>query len=298
MKIQKHTLSIITINWNNANGLKKTIESVAAQLNEQVQYIVIDGDSEDGSKNIINQYKNIISVIVSTPNKGIYGNMNLGIQRALGDYCLFLNSGDWLNKNILPDILSECSGEDIIYFNTYLSYKNEIFIEQRYPPALTMNDFYKRTIGHQSTLIKTELFTKYGLYNEKNRIHSDYEFWLKTIIQGNCKTKHSNKFISFYDMGGRSSKPTKETGDEIAAILKRFLPQRVIDDYEYRHKREQEIAILMWYRKKKYLYAFLVIFFKIAKNASKISKSFKLIFGKIKKAIMIVTNQTFRINLL
>ncbi|MDR2910496.1 MAG: glycosyltransferase [Bacteroidales bacterium] len=93
-------LSIITINLNNVAGLQKTIESVVKQTFTDYEYIVIDGGSTDGSADIIKQHANKITYWVSEPDKGIYNAMNKGIRVAKGEYCLFLNSGDWLiNSN-------------------------------------------------------------------------------------------------------------------------------------------------------------------------------------------------------
>lgn len=262
-------ISIITINLNNADGLRKTIESVESQINDECEYIVIDGKSTDGSVQVIKQYQHCISYWSSNFKKGIYGDMNKGIEKATGEYCLFLNSGDWLNSNILLIALKECTGESIIYFNTYLSYGESRFKEQRYDPQLTMRSFYRKTIGHQSTLIKRELFNIYGQYNEEKRIHSDYEFWIKAIILGNCSYKHVNEFLSFYDMGGLSSRPNKQGLGEVESVLANALPLRVLADYDYWLKQEHELEIVIWYKQQKVLYQVLVFLYKVIKNIKK-----------------------------
>jgi len=265
-------LSIITINWNNAEGLRKTIESVVSQSCSDYQYIVIDGDSTDGSKEIIKKFEDKISYSISEPNRGIYGNMNRGIKEAKGEYCLFLNSGDTLNENILMKATKECSGEDIIYFNSYLSYNYSNYEVLKYSSSLTMKNFYKATIGHQSTFIKTELFNKYGLYNESNMIHSDIEFWIESIIIGNCSTKYVDLILSCYDMGGRSSKPNEFTRNEFQSILSRYLPKLVLEDYEYWYNREKENEILMWYKRHPFLYGLLVFFYRVIKYSMRLFK--------------------------
>ena len=89
-------ISIITINYNNKSGLEKTIESVLQQTYDNIEYLVIDGNSTDGSKDVIKKYKHRISYWVSEPDSGIYNAMNKGGTKATGDYLLFLNSGDVL----------------------------------------------------------------------------------------------------------------------------------------------------------------------------------------------------------
>ncbi|MEP7170167.1 MAG: glycosyltransferase, partial [Bacteroidota bacterium] len=97
--------SIITVNLNNAAGLKKTIESVVTQTFNDVEYIIIDGASTDGSKEVIKNYETKISYWVSEKDTGIYNAMNKAIKKAKAEYCLFLNSGDSLtNKKVLNDV--------------------------------------------------------------------------------------------------------------------------------------------------------------------------------------------------
>ena len=264
--MSKIKLSIITINWNNANGLKDTILSIIPQLDNQVQYIVIDGMSTDGSVDVIKEYKDKITFWVSEPNKGIYGNMNRGIAEAKGEYCLFMNSGDRLADNILSEALTQCTGEDIVYFDTYLSYDNRRFEVLRYSPNLTLRNFYRATIGHQSTFIKTVLFSKYGLYNEHNKVLSDYEFWIKTIILENATCKHSPLLLTYYDMGGRSSKKSKELLNEENAIIEKHIPSRILRDYEFWHEKKSEMQILNWYRNQRILYGILVYIYKLIKR--------------------------------
>ena len=92
-------ISIITVNYNDKDGLEKTIKSVLNQENTVFEYLVIDGNSADGSKDVIEKYKDKIDYWVSEPDSGIYNAMNKGILAATGDYLLFLNSGDWLYEN-------------------------------------------------------------------------------------------------------------------------------------------------------------------------------------------------------
>ena len=92
-------LSIITINYNNLEGLKRTVESVINQTSKEFEYIVIDGGSNDGSGAYIESKSEHIDYWVSEPDKGIYNAMNKGIAKASGEYLLFLNSGDHLFSN-------------------------------------------------------------------------------------------------------------------------------------------------------------------------------------------------------
>ena len=183
-------LSIVTINRNNAEGLRKTIESVVAQTLDDFEYIVIDGASTDGSVDVIRQYEDRISYWVSEPDKGIYNAMNKGIARAKGEYLLFLNSGDYLvDKNVLVNVVAYELKDDIVYgeqnctFLTYLS----------------------ATLPHQSTFIKRELFDQIGLYNEKNKIVSDWEWFAVALFRYNVSLIHIKEVIACYDLNGISN---------------------------------------------------------------------------------------------
>ena len=98
-------LSIITINYNDAKGLRKTFDSIKNQTCHEFEYIVVDGGSSDGSQSVIEEYEQYISKWVSEPDNGIYNAMNKGAKMSTGDYMLFLNSGD----NLFSDLASESS---------------------------------------------------------------------------------------------------------------------------------------------------------------------------------------------
>ena len=109
-------ISIITINYNNASGLEKTIRSVVEQTYNEYEYIIIDGASLDKSKEVIQEYQRYIDFWCSEKDSGIYNAMNKGIQKASGEYLLFLNSGDVLhNSAVLAAIHGFLSVQDILY---------------------------------------------------------------------------------------------------------------------------------------------------------------------------------------
>src|SRR5574344_640072 len=135
------TLTIITINRNNADGLKKTLKSVASQICKNYEHIIIDGASTDESVQIIKDYvasdagKNV-SYWVSENDTGVYNAMNKGIKHAKGEYCLFLNSGDWfINDNIIRQISTARYNDDIIYFDAIVTCRNKK-IKLTYPDKI------------------------------------------------------------------------------------------------------------------------------------------------------------------
>ncbi|WP_291275238.1 glycosyltransferase, partial [Flavobacterium sp.] len=99
-------ISVITVNYNNDNGLKKTIESVINQTYKNFEFIIIDGGSTDQSSEIIKNYQDKINYWVSEPDKGVYSAMNKGIKVANGDFLIFMNSGDvFINENVLQNVV-------------------------------------------------------------------------------------------------------------------------------------------------------------------------------------------------
>ena len=154
-------LSIITINYNNLSGLKKTIESVKSQTFQDYEWIVIDGGSTDGSKELIEENKEYFSYWVSEPDKGIYDAMNKGTILAQGEYCQFLNSGDYL---IAPDTLAKIFNRplqaDVNYGDVWFIKDNKVIEKRTYPDKITLSFLFKSPLGHQATFVKTEAAKK------------------------------------------------------------------------------------------------------------------------------------------
>jgi glycosyltransferase involved in cell wall biosynthesis len=225
-------LSIITINLNNVQGLLGTIESVIIQGLIDVEFIIVDGGSTDGSLDIIKQYSHKLTHWISEPDKGIYNAMNKGLLLATGKYCLFLNSGDKLTSDsILKEAESLLSGEDIIYGDGIIEDSEGRFRRFPVPETLSFDYFYFNSLIHQSSFIKRELFDKYGMYNEANTIVSDWEFFLKTIIVNNVRTKHIPLDISIVEDKGISRIPENREViiNECNTALSRYFPQAVIN---------------------------------------------------------------------
>ena len=213
-------LSIITINLNNATGLQKTIESVVSQTFDDYEYIVIDGGSTDGSVDVIKQYADKITYWVSEPDRGVYHAMNKGIAQAKGEYCLFLNSGDWILQNDgLQYVFDKNPVEDIIYCDAQHG-----DIIRNYADRLTLLTFFESSITHQATFIKKSLFSTFGLYNETYKIVSDWEFFLKTAVYGQCSHKHISFLFVYFDINGISYKNFTEVENERAKVIEKNFP--------------------------------------------------------------------------
>ena len=200
-------ISVITINLNNLNGLKNTVDSVLSQSFQSFEYIVIDGDSIDGSIDYLHSLGSSLNRLISEKDNGIYDAMNKGIQIASGQYLLFLNSGDFFYSGDSLKNIAEVSGQaEIIYGNMAVADNINTRI-QYYPNRLNVCYFIFDTLPHPSTLIRRELFMKYGKYSTSYSIVSDWAFFLDTIIGDNVTYQYVNTTVSVFNLQGISSQP-------------------------------------------------------------------------------------------
>ena len=226
-------VSIITINLNNSIGLEKTINSVINQSFDSFEFIVIDGLSSDDSLEIIKKYSNKITYWISESDSGIYNAMNKGISKAIGEYCLFLNSGDqFANVDSLKTVFEIKPFEDIVYCDLELVGSNQSRIIN-FPDKLTFYWLFTEFIGHPSSLIRKNLFHKYGKYNESYKIVSDWEFFIIAICKYQCSTKHINYVLAIQSEGGISN--NKKFVDLVKSERKSVLSEHFytfVDDYD------------------------------------------------------------------
>lgn len=200
-------VSIITINYNNAIGLEKTIRSIVSQDLADIEYIVIDGNSSDGSKDILQGYNDKIDFWVSEPDAGIYNAMNKGIRKANGEYILFVNSGDTIcNDSDMSNVIRQISGEDIIYYNLEIvdTETHERYIKE-YPDQLDFKYFLEDTLPHPGSFIKKSLLVGYGYYSENMKIVSDWAFFMDSVCLDKCTYKHIDAHFSVFFLDGISS---------------------------------------------------------------------------------------------
>ena len=199
-------LSIITVNFNNNEGLTSTLESVRQQTFTSYEHIIIDANSTDGSKETIIQYSNTTSHLaywISEPDSGIYYGMNKGIEKARGKYLYFLNSGDCLKKDVLSQIPFD--GTQYIYGDIIVILPNTRNLEINYPNTITTALFLVRdTFCHQACFIHHSLFDGYR-YDTNYTIVSDWIHIIQSIILKKCTYKHIPIYIADYDGGGFSA---------------------------------------------------------------------------------------------
>lgn len=199
-------VSIITINLNNLIGLKRTFESVISQDFPEIEYLLIDGDSTDGSREFIKQNSEKIFFWLSDKDKGVYDAMNKGIKNSTGDYLIFLNSGDFFSgPDSLSKLISNSQGEDLVYGNLLVQETEKAWIK-KYPESLNFRYFYFESLPHPACLISRRLFDQYGLYDTTLKIASDWKFFLLAVAKYNCTYKYVDREISTFSFDGLSSK--------------------------------------------------------------------------------------------
>lgn len=201
-------LSIITINYNNKEGLYRTLESIRLQTCKDFEYIVIDGGSTDGSVELIKEYDQYIDYWVSEPDKGIYNAMNKGVTVAHGEYCQFLNSGDWLHStdtlnNIIPFL---SLNYDIVCGNTIESYADgrRETIKVKNIAKISLLHLLMWSLPHQSTFTKTYLLKEMP-FSEEYKIISDWKFFVDIHLQNDISSLIIDIDIVNFDKNGISS---------------------------------------------------------------------------------------------
>ncbi|KVV13971.1 glycosyltransferase family 2 protein [Flavobacterium sp. TAB 87] len=198
-------ISIITVVYNDAKHISKTIESVINQCYQNIEYVIIDGGSKDSTVDKINNYINKVNIFISEQDLGIYDAMNKGTRLATGDFLLFLNSGDVFHNNgvisKLAEYIIKVKPVDLIYGDVGIATSKINFI-----PILKSKQISLIIEGmvanHQSCLISRDLQTKYN-YDLKYKLASDYHFILRSYLNG-ARIVQIDEIISVISDGGVS----------------------------------------------------------------------------------------------
>ncbi|TNE54337.1 MAG: glycosyltransferase [Bacteroidetes bacterium] len=199
-------ISIITINLNDNRGLEKTMHSVNQQDYPDLEHLIIDGVSTDGSLQTIENLKTDRTHWISEPDQGIYDAQNKGIKMATGDYLLFLNAGDYLvSSNTLTQVVSQLGSHDLVYGDMQSTDATGQTKHLKMHPKLDAKVLYKDTIWHPVSFFRKSLFEQFGNYDTNYRIVADYEFYCRLYFRHHISSKHIPIEVSCFDMSGVSS---------------------------------------------------------------------------------------------
>lgn len=220
-------ISVITVCYNAIDSIEKTIISVLGQKSVNVEYVIIDGDSTDGTVNLVNKYMDNISCFISEPDKGIYDAMNKGIKNATSDWLFFMNAGDvFVTTDTLSKLCNETKKDlsvriirgNIIRRYPHFSVRSTGVTKQK--PGLM--DMMTNTFHHQACLIQRSLFLEFGYYSTDYKLCSDWKFFFDCVAIHHVKTRYINEDIAYFEMDGATSQNTKRNEDEQIAYLKSF----------------------------------------------------------------------------
>lgn len=233
-------LSIISICYNDKDGLNDTGLSIVKQSYRDFEWIIIDGGSHDGSKELIESFNDNpaanLTFWCSEKDKGIYNAMNKGIVQSKGDYLLFLNSGDYLaDENALTTVFNEDHSEDLLVGYIYRKKRNgELYVDKGFDTSnITIRHLLRNSLPHQATFIRHDLFEKCGMYDEDLKVVADWKFFMQCIILHNCSIKNLQVPVTVYEAGGISDNPNSGGTAEWNRTLAELLPERVISDFHF-----------------------------------------------------------------
>lgn len=254
-------LSVITITYNNLSGLQKTARSVVAQRYADMEWIVVDGGSTDGTPEWLAQVANegVISVgagvakgmtdegkgnfcvkdlgafrFVSEPDKGVYDAQNKGIGMANGEYCFFLNAGDcFAGEDVLEQLLAEPVDADIVYGNEVVVDAEGRHVDYcRGVENPSFVDLYNSCMKHQATLIRRALFERYGVYDSTLRICADWDWFFRVIaFHDEVSLCYRDVDVSLFENTGVSYHSPELCKRERQTVLDRYMSHRLQRDY-------------------------------------------------------------------
>ena len=209
-------ISIVTVCYNSSLTILDTLESVKNQNFKDYEYIVVDGGSKDKTLQILKSYSNIIDILVSEEDNGIYDAMNKGISLCTGDIIGILNSDDvYANSNVLVNVakaFNKFKEIDVVYGNIfYVESKNLDKVVRKWISKDYYSDFFDNgnVPPHPSVFIKRNIYKKFGKFNLKYSLAADYEFLLRIFKKNKVSSKYLNIFMIKMRLGGATNKTFK-----------------------------------------------------------------------------------------
>lgn len=197
--------SVVTVCLNSADTIEKTIESVLGQQGVEIEYIIIDGGSTDGTVEIIKRYGDRIACWCSEPDGGIYEAMNKGISAATGDMISFINSSDWYADGALASVQQKMREEayDLVC-GKVARVKDGVTVAIDARPKDEADIYYRMYYQHQGIFARRSVFSEYGKFDLQYRICADYD-WLLRVYNRGVRIGYVDRILSYFTLGGVSS---------------------------------------------------------------------------------------------
>ncbi|TYP00049.1 glycosyltransferase involved in cell wall biosynthesis [Geothermobacter ehrlichii] len=197
--------SIITVSLNEEESIRRTCESICSQEFDDYEWIVIDGGSTDRTLDILNEYGHKISHMSSEPDDGIYDAMNKGVERASGDYLVFMNAGDSFYDTRALGLVSEAPEKDILYGDFMCVAVDGRSFVKKFPDVLPKDFLVGNMLPHQASFFKRDLFARYGGYDTSYRIAGDYELFVRFLYANGASSWHVPHVVAVFGTDGISS---------------------------------------------------------------------------------------------
>jgi glycosyltransferase involved in cell wall biosynthesis len=215
-------LSVITIVYNNVRDIERTIRSVVNQTYANIEYVIVDGLSKDGTLQVIEKYKDRVAKLISEKDEGIYDAMNKGLALATGDYVIFMNSGDeFYDSETVAAVFASGDDADIYYGETEMIADDGSSLGQRRhkaPAKFTWRSFkYGMSISHQAIYIRRSITEP---YDRRYQLSSDID-WIIRAAKKAKKIVNVNRYVAKYLVGGMSKKKHRQSLLERFDIMKR-----------------------------------------------------------------------------
>jgi glycosyltransferase involved in cell wall biosynthesis len=245
-------LSVITIVYNNVKDIERTMRSVLNQTYPNIEYIIVDGASTDGTRDVIDKYKNKLAVFISEKDSGIYDAMNKGMALATGDYLLFMNSGDEIySTDTVKEVFESSPGADIYYGETEMFNEEWHSLGRRRhsaPETFNWKSFKQgMSISHQAIYVKRSLALPYDL---QYKYSADID-WIIKVAKNASSIVNTHMYVAKYLVGGISKQKHMASLKERFRIFSRyygFIPNLInhfliavnLAQYYVRHRRTND----------------------------------------------------------
>lgn len=215
-------ISIITITYNSEKTLEETIKSIEAQNYNNLEYIIVDGGSEDSTLEIVEKYNGLITKYISEPDEGISDAFNKGIGMASGDIVGIINSDDMLNENALKTLALNYDGKtDVYYGNAIVCSENGEYLHILNSKEDLSEMPYSFCIVHPATFVSKKAYEKYGVFDKELKCAMDYDFLLRCYKSG-AIFKYIDSALSIYRTGGVNMRMRRRTIDEVRDVSIRY----------------------------------------------------------------------------
>lgn len=215
-------VSIVTVCRNAEKTIEQTIKSVIGQTYSLMEYIIVDGASEDGTLRVINQYRDLIDMVISEPDGGIYDAMNKGIKKATGDLIGILNADDWYEPDAVECIVREFQRWNhvgVISGQIRFIKQNQVVGKSKYRDV---NEIWKRMpIAHPAAFVTRETYHAVGLFDASFKIAADYDLIFRCFLEG-IKFKYLDDVLTNFRIGGISGTRYLELYQEDERIFNKY----------------------------------------------------------------------------